>query len=81
MPTEYAEYLYMRLPNSKLDIIDAGHFTWEADTLTPTLTSPRAGGRPTDPGPADRGTQDQRPALAVERSMCLHSLDRLQRVQ
>jgi pimeloyl-ACP methyl ester carboxylesterase len=24
-----AEFLHERLPNSKLDIIDAGHFTWE----------------------------------------------------
>ncbi|MCW3043197.1 MAG: hypothetical protein JWL57_1355 [Actinobacteria bacterium] len=29
VPPVNAEFLHERLPNSKLDIIDAGHFTWE----------------------------------------------------
>ncbi len=29
VPPVNAEFLHQRLPNSKLDIIDAGHFTWE----------------------------------------------------
>ena len=29
VPPVNAEFLDERLPNSKLDIIDAGHFTWE----------------------------------------------------
>ncbi len=29
VPPVNAEFLHDRLPHSKLDIIDAGHFTWE----------------------------------------------------
>jgi pimeloyl-ACP methyl ester carboxylesterase len=29
VPLANAEFLQQRLPHSKLDIIDAGHFTWE----------------------------------------------------
>jgi pimeloyl-ACP methyl ester carboxylesterase len=29
VPPVNGEYLHQRLPNSKLDILDAGHFTWE----------------------------------------------------
>jgi pimeloyl-ACP methyl ester carboxylesterase len=29
VPPVNAEFLHQRLPHSKLDIIDAGHFTWE----------------------------------------------------
>ncbi len=29
VPPVNAEFLHERLPKSKLDIIDAGHFTWE----------------------------------------------------
>ena len=29
VPTVNAEYLHQRLPHSKLDIIDSGHFSWE----------------------------------------------------
>ena len=29
VPPANAEFLYQRLPHSRLDIIDAGHFTWE----------------------------------------------------
>jgi pimeloyl-ACP methyl ester carboxylesterase len=29
VPLVHAEFLHERLPHSKLDIIDAGHFTWE----------------------------------------------------
>ncbi|WP_327596496.1 alpha/beta hydrolase [Streptomyces chartreusis] len=31
VPVENAEYLDARLPESRLDIIDAGHFVWEED--------------------------------------------------
>ena len=31
VPPANAEYLHARLPDSKLDILDAGHFTWEDD--------------------------------------------------
>ncbi|MEV4756033.1 alpha/beta hydrolase [Micromonospora sp. NPDC049559] len=30
VPLVNAEYLHERLPNSKLDIVEAGHFTWES---------------------------------------------------
>ena len=41
VPPVNAEYLHQRLPNSKLDIIDAGHFTWEdaADEYAELITS------------------------------------------
>ena len=29
VPPANAEFLHQRLPHSKLDIVDAGHFTWE----------------------------------------------------
>ena len=29
MPPGNHRYLHQRLPKSKLDLIDAGHFTWE----------------------------------------------------
>jgi pimeloyl-ACP methyl ester carboxylesterase len=29
VPVANAEYLHERLPHSKLDVLDAGHFTWE----------------------------------------------------
>ncbi|MGW0210989.1 alpha/beta fold hydrolase [Streptomyces sp. NPDC003233] len=29
VPVANAEYLYQHLPNSKLDIVDAGHWVWE----------------------------------------------------
>jgi pimeloyl-ACP methyl ester carboxylesterase len=29
VPPSNAEFLHARLPHSKLDIIDAGHFAWE----------------------------------------------------
>ena len=29
VPAVNAEYLHQRLPHSKLDIIDSGHFSWE----------------------------------------------------
>jgi pimeloyl-ACP methyl ester carboxylesterase len=39
-------FLHERLPNSKLDIIDAGHFLWEdaADAYAALVTSWRSGG-------------------------------------
>jgi hypothetical protein len=46
VPPVNAEYLHERLPKSKLDIIDAGHFVWEdaADTYAALVTSWWAGG-------------------------------------
>jgi pimeloyl-ACP methyl ester carboxylesterase len=41
VPPVNAEFLHQRLPNSKLDVIDAGHFTWEdgADEYAALVTS------------------------------------------
>ena len=41
VPPVNAEFLHQRLPKSKLDIIDAGHFTWEdaADEYAALVTS------------------------------------------
>jgi pimeloyl-ACP methyl ester carboxylesterase len=41
VPPVNAEFLHERLPKSKLDIIDAGHFTWEdrADEYAALVTS------------------------------------------
>jgi pimeloyl-ACP methyl ester carboxylesterase len=41
VPPVNAEFLHERLPNSKLDLIDAGHFTWEdgADEYAALVTS------------------------------------------
>jgi pimeloyl-ACP methyl ester carboxylesterase len=46
VPPVNAEYLHERLPRSKLDIIDAGHFIWEdaADQYAALVTSWWAGG-------------------------------------
>jgi pimeloyl-ACP methyl ester carboxylesterase len=46
VPPINAEYLHERLPNSRLDIIDAGHFTWEdaADQYAALVTSWCSGG-------------------------------------
>jgi pimeloyl-ACP methyl ester carboxylesterase len=46
VPPVNAEFLHQRLPNSKLDIVDAGHFTWEeaADEYATLVTSWWAGG-------------------------------------
>jgi pimeloyl-ACP methyl ester carboxylesterase len=55
VPPVNGEFLHERLPNSKLDIIDAGHFTWEdgADEYAALVTSWWAGGYATcrSPGP------------------------------
>jgi pimeloyl-ACP methyl ester carboxylesterase len=47
VPPVNAEFLYERLPNSKLDLLDAGHFTWEdaADQYAALVTSWWRGGR------------------------------------
>jgi pimeloyl-ACP methyl ester carboxylesterase len=47
------QFLHARLPHSKLDILDAGHFTWEdaADAYAALVTSWWAGGYATT-GPA-----------------------------
>jgi pimeloyl-ACP methyl ester carboxylesterase len=46
VPPVNAEYLHERLPRSRLDIIDAGHFTWEdgADDYAALVTSWWGGG-------------------------------------
>ena len=46
VPPVNAEFLHERLPNSKLDVIDAGHFTWEdaADEYAALVTSWWSGG-------------------------------------
>jgi pimeloyl-ACP methyl ester carboxylesterase len=46
VPAINAEYLHQRLPRSKLDILDAGHFTWEdaADEYAALVTNWWAGG-------------------------------------
>lgn len=53
VPPANAEFLHQRLPRSKLDIIDAGHFTWEdaADEYAALVTSWWGGGYATV-GPA-----------------------------
>jgi pimeloyl-ACP methyl ester carboxylesterase len=46
VPPVNAEYLHERLPNSKLDLIDTGHFAWEdgADQYAALVTSWWSGG-------------------------------------
>jgi pimeloyl-ACP methyl ester carboxylesterase len=46
VPPVNAEYLHERLPNSKLDLVDAGHFVWEdaADEYSALVTSWWSGG-------------------------------------
>ena len=46
VPPVNAEYLHKRLPKSKLDLLDTGHFTWEdgADQYATLVTSWWAGG-------------------------------------
>jgi len=41
VPPVNREFLHQRLANSKLDIVDAGHFTWEdaADEYAALVTS------------------------------------------
>ena len=61
VPLVNAEFLLRRLPNSKLDVLDAGHFTWEdaADEYAALVTSWWDGGyAAAGPAPpADRGPQ------------------------
>jgi pimeloyl-ACP methyl ester carboxylesterase len=46
VPPVNAEFLHERLPNSKLDVVDAGHFTWEdaSDDYAALVTSWWGGG-------------------------------------
>ena len=46
VPPVNAEFLHERLPNSKLNFVDAGHFTWEdaADEYAALATSWWEGG-------------------------------------
>jgi pimeloyl-ACP methyl ester carboxylesterase len=46
VPRVNAEFLHERLPNSKLDIVDAGHYTWEdaADQYAALVTTWWGGG-------------------------------------
>jgi pimeloyl-ACP methyl ester carboxylesterase len=41
VPPVNAEFLQARLPNSRLDIVNAGHFTWEdaADEYAALVTN------------------------------------------
>jgi pimeloyl-ACP methyl ester carboxylesterase len=50
VPPVNAEFLRQRLPHSKLDIIDAGHFTWEdaADEYAALVTTWWGGGYAVD---------------------------------
>jgi pimeloyl-ACP methyl ester carboxylesterase len=50
VPPVNAEFLHERLPNSKLDVIDAGHFTWEdaADEYAALVASWWGGGYATN---------------------------------
>jgi pimeloyl-ACP methyl ester carboxylesterase len=56
VPPVNAEFLHKRLPISKLDIIDAGHFTWEdaADEYAALVTSWWGGGYTTAESAAAR---------------------------
>jgi len=48
VPPVNAEFLHERLPDSKLDILDVGHFTWEdaADEYAALVTRWWTGTRP-----------------------------------
>jgi pimeloyl-ACP methyl ester carboxylesterase len=66
VPPVNAEFLHQRLPHSKLDIIDAGHFTWEdaADQYAALVTTWWYGGyatpeRPPCTGEPERGSNDR----------------------
>ena len=60
VPPVNAEFLHHRLPHSKLDILDAGHFTWEdAPTSTRRWLSP---GGPAATGPPAAKATASRPA-------------------
>ena len=56
VPPANAEFLHERLPHSKLDILDAGHFTWEdaADEYAALVTSWWGGGYATTEAAAAR---------------------------
>jgi pimeloyl-ACP methyl ester carboxylesterase len=56
VPPVNGEFLHERLPNSKLDILDAGHFTWEdaADEYAALVTSWWSGGYATTESAAAR---------------------------
>jgi pimeloyl-ACP methyl ester carboxylesterase len=56
VPPVNAEFLHERLPKSKLDIIDAGHFTWEdgADQYAALVTTWWGGGYATAESAAAR---------------------------
>jgi pimeloyl-ACP methyl ester carboxylesterase len=56
VPPVNAEFLHERLPNSKLDVVDAGHFTWEdaADEYAALVTSWWGGGYATTGSAAPR---------------------------
>ena len=51
VPAANAEFLQQRLPHSELDIVDAGHFTWEdaAGEYAALITSWWAGGHEATP--------------------------------
>jgi pimeloyl-ACP methyl ester carboxylesterase len=59
VPPANAEFLHQRLPRSKLDIIDAGHFTWEdaADEYAALVTTWWGGGYAATGAAAPRSTK------------------------
>ncbi len=68
VPPVNAEYLHERLPKSKLDIIDAGHFTWEdnADDYAALVTNWWNAGHATagSADPRDGRREESRPPSA-----------------
>ncbi|MEA2445914.1 MAG: hypothetical protein QOJ12_3206 [Thermoleophilales bacterium] len=60
VPPVNAEYLHERLPASKLDIVDTGHFTWEdgADEYAALVTSWWSEGHASWSGPATQPARD-----------------------
>jgi pimeloyl-ACP methyl ester carboxylesterase len=69
VPPVNAEYLHERLPRSKLDIVDAGHFTWEdaADEYAALVRGWWSGGYATA-GSAQSDPGDQAPAFMTRSS-------------
>jgi len=55
VPPVNAEFLHRRLPHSRLDVLDAGHFTWEdaADEYAALVTTWWTGGYTAIPGELD----------------------------
>jgi pimeloyl-ACP methyl ester carboxylesterase len=87
VPPVNAEFLHERLPNSKLDIIDAGHFTWEdgADEYAALVTGwwralkgadSRAPDRARNPRPSSTSRDDEDQTLETLRLGATRNQDR-----